>query len=532
MPHAVWGNFTAIIAGGVLILGVYWLVGRLLKVSELSNLASLVAGRLGRRRSATPSESSSEEISEITATQDALRSGETGSTVLGEDLMPTAIAPALTDEELRRRDSERDPEDDAPATKQWDFLIDDDTETHTAIDDAEDTDGGENSAPPRDADDTGSLTADGSGGPSAPLIPPPAPAPQEGISEVLDELFRPSSDARIAEDGAVVHARYQLTELLTERGGSETWRAHDQVLSRDVVVHLLRKEDPRAEELLTAARRGAIATESRFLRILDAGKLADPELEIGAYVVCEYAPGKSLTKMLKSGPLSSMEAGWIVRELADALAGVHAQGQFHERITPDTVVITTSGTVRIVGFGIESALASPLGDERPWSERERGDIEALGALLYAMLVHRWPGRSLFGLKAAPTVQGRLALPSELRSGVSPALERVCLSAMNSQGVRTARELANALTDLLGTADASSDLEERVRRPPKPALSLAEPSVELERVAAAPTATRSASSGTPPCRRRRRNRRRRRKSTGTIPNCTLRRDPPSRGSARW
>ena len=44
------------------------------------------------------------------------------------------------------------------------------------------------------------------------------------------------------------------------------------------------------------------------------------------------------------------------RELADALVTVHAQGLFHEQITPENVIITTSGAVRLVGFGIEASL--------------------------------------------------------------------------------------------------------------------------------------------------------------------------------
>ncbi|HMR49188.1 MAG TPA: murein biosynthesis integral membrane protein MurJ [Arachnia sp.] len=485
IPHNVWGNLVAGLAGGILILGLYWLVGRLLNVSELRDVAQLLRSRFGKRPEAAADQSPaaqdevSERLNEMTMTQNAVSGGQSGSAMLAEDHVPTAVTPKLTDAEIRRRDAEGAD----PATRSrgvW-GLWNDDTSPYSP-------------SPPEDDEETTGSGFDPFVTPAravgAPLIPPPQPSPDDDDDEPsvsIGDLFRPVLPP-IADDGTILHARYQLTELLTERDHSETWRAHDQVLSRDVVVHAMRKDDPQADELMAAARRGAIATESRFLRILDAGILDDPDLRIGAYVVCEYAPGKSLTQVLRSGPLSAIEAGWVVRELADALAGVHSQGQFHERLTPDTVVITTSGTVRVVGFGVESAL-EPSAGERAWSERERADIEALGTLLYAMLVHRWPQGNRYGLKAAPQVGGRVAAPSELRTGISPALDRVCMTAMSGQGFHTARDLARALTEFLGTADASVDLEDRVRRPAKPAVSIAEPAIETETVVGPPLLVR-------------------------------------------
>ena len=78
-----------------------------------------------------------------------------------------------------------------------------------------------------------------------------------------------------------------------------SWRAFDRVLSRSVLVHLLAPGDPDDEELLTAARRASVATDSRFLRVLDAVHSADPL--VGSYIVCEYATGQSLQMILNHG---------------------------------------------------------------------------------------------------------------------------------------------------------------------------------------------------------------------------------------
>ena len=133
-----------------------------------------------------------------------------------------------------------------------------------------------------------------------------------------------------------------------------------------------------------------MATDSRFLRVLDAVHSSDPA--VGSYIVCEYATGQSLEMILSHGPLSGLEAAWITREVADALAGVHSLGLYHRRISPETVIITPIGNVKIVGLLIEAALRPSATDVVHGANTpELVDVTDLGRLLYASLVCRWPG---------------------------------------------------------------------------------------------------------------------------------------------
>ena len=269
--------------------------------------------------------------------------------------------------------------------------------------------------------------------------------------------------------GTVLASRYRLAELLAVSGPAITWRAFDQVLSRSVLVHLLPPGDEAEADLMNAARRASVATDSRFLRVLDAVQSTDPEL--GSYIVCEYATGQSLEVILSQGPLSGLEAGWVIREVADALSGVHSLGLHHRRISPETVIITPTGNVKIVGLLIEAALRParhPLvhGAGTP----ELVDVLDLGRLLYATLVCRWPGGPGYGLPDAPTVGRRWMTPRQVRAGVSPALDNVCDQVLSepprhrAPQIATANDLVNALTKVLGSADASGDLERRLRQP--------------------------------------------------------------------
>ena len=319
------------------------------------------------------------------------------------------------------------------------------------------------------------------------VVTPPAeavpPAPDEIVlpdvtDELIDTVPRPAiivepdaTMAPIVESGQMLSHRYSLQDRLLRRGDTETWLAFDNVLSRLVLIHLLPTDSPRLKQVLDAARKGAVATESRFLRVLDAVEARETGLPIGGYVVCEFAPGQTLEELLTHGPLSAIEAAWIVRELADALSIMHAQGLFHERLNPDTVLVSASGNVKIVGFGVESVLTPPTEGDVSWSRREAADVRALGKLLYATLVARWPGGDAWGMRAAPRdPQGDFLTPRQVRAGVAPALDAICdqiLSSTPRRGeapLRTASDIVHALNKVLGTADASSDLEQRLRYP--------------------------------------------------------------------
>lgn len=325
-----------------------------------------------------------------------------------------------------------------------------------------------------------------------------APFPDEDEVDPLATLIGPLPDPAgdsvedTAEDvhpvkvraGFLLGGRYRLEEVMIRRATTQTWRAFDDVLSRPVLVHLLPAREDH-ETTFEAARRSAIATDSRFLRVLDVARAGerertqfdpkhgeDRETGLGAFIVCEYAPGVSLENLLATGPLSALEAAWLVREVADALAGMHDEGLYHRRISPDTVVITAAGNIKIVGFLLEASMSpgrrNPVLDTH---DAETIDIIDLGRLLYCSLVARWPGGTAYGMAAAPTdSDGALFTPRQVRAGVSPALDRICdlILSESPRGrempLRTAREVVDELNRVLGSADASHDLERRLRFP--------------------------------------------------------------------
>lgn len=449
VPGRALGQIVALALGGLLILASFLLIGKVLKVKELGSLSTLVASRFGRRGG-----------SPAAALQ---ASGDPRSQ--GEDQVPTAVVPALRDDMI-------DSFDTGPATLVRNRPA---STRHTfpagAVPPPTPSQGEADTGPmeplipagPRSAARDGSDAEKRSGAPTA--------SGQDEHTGALDMpgLFRDATATQVAAIGALLSTRYELVERLASLFGTETWRAHDQVLSRDVVVHVIAPGDPRISDVMLAARKAAVATDSRFLRVLDADEVLDPTQGVGAFVVREYAPGRSLTEVLAQGPLSAIESAHIVRDLADALVAVHAQGLFHEQLSPDNVIITTSGAVRLGGFGVEAALAERPEGRQAWSARESSDVVSLGKILYATLVRHWPGEAAFGMPAAPIMAGETAPAHTVKAGVSPALDRICTVTLTHRGalseprISSAGQLVEALSAVLGSADAAADLEDRVRR---------------------------------------------------------------------
>ena len=113
-----------------------------------------------------------------------------------------------------------------------------------------------------------------------------------------------------------------------------------------------------------------------------------------------------LERMLGTGPLTGQQAGWLAREVSEALENLHRTGHAHGSISPSTVVVTDAGAIKVVGLATEAALRS----SGPGSPEQ--DVHALGELLYASLTGRWPGPApAWGLQPAPVEHGRLLSPA-------------------------------------------------------------------------------------------------------------------------
>jgi murein biosynthesis integral membrane protein MurJ len=219
------------------------------------------------------------------------------------------------------------------------------------------------------------------------------------------------------EPGVVLADRYALEDLLAEEGDATSWRARDQVLARSVVLQIVPSSSPAAAEMLAAAKQASRVADPRILQVLDA--VDDGTL---SYVVREWTNGQSLEVVLSEGPMSARKATFLMREVAGAIFTAHRMGLRHQRLAPDTVILTKSSGIKVLGLGTLAALRT---DAAEIDDPELADTRDLGRLLYACLTARWPGGSAGTLPAAPTEHGKLLRPRQVRAGVPRPLDVLC-----------------------------------------------------------------------------------------------------------
>ena len=211
--------------------------------------------------------------------------------------------------------------------------------------------------------------------------------------------------------------RFEVLAPLGTGGMGEVYRARDTKLERDVALKVL----PEAVSE-SADRRARFAREARVLAALNHPAIASlyEVQEHGAsdVLVMELVDGETLADRLTRGALPIPRALDVARRIAEALEGAHDRGILHRDLKPANIMLTPTGEVKLVDFGLAAALDAPvepeaftltrpqqLGDTAPGSapgtvpymspEQTRGedldrrtDVWAFGCVLYEMLAGR------------------------------------------------------------------------------------------------------------------------------------------------
>jgi hypothetical protein len=245
----------------------------------------------------------------------------------------------------------------------------------------------------------------------------------------------------ISEPGTRLGGRYRLEDRTAAAGGWAAWKAIDEILARAVMVFTFEPGFPRVQEVVTAARAAGRLTDARLTQVFDVEDDWDH-----AYIVMEWAGGDSLDDLLAGGPLEPTRGAQIVAEAAAALSVAHAAGLAHLCLQPASLRWTPSGGVKIVGLGIDAALAGITADDPA-----EADTRGLGRLLYASLTGHWPGPDSSTLPTAPAADGQARRPRQIRAGVPAVLDEITCRALFQQERRgssplvTPGELAGELT---------------------------------------------------------------------------------------
>ncbi len=257
--------------------------------------------------------------------------------------------------------------------------------------------------------------------------------------------------------------RYQIGELIGRGGMADVHEGTDARLGRRVAIKLLKPELASDPTFRTRFRReaqdAAKMAHPTIVRIFDAGEETvaseDGHETQVPFIIMEFVDGKLLKDMLKDGPLPPKEAVRIIGQVLTALEYSHRAGVIHRDIKPGNIMVTASGQVKVMDFGIARAVSDStatlaetsaiVGTAQYFSpEQARGeavdartDLYSTGVVLFELLTGQAPFRGENPVAVAyQHVNQNPSAPSKLNRAVSPALDAVVLRALSKD--RTTR----------------------------------------------------------------------------------------------
>ncbi|MGD9606279.1 MAG: Stk1 family PASTA domain-containing Ser/Thr kinase [Leucobacter sp.] len=267
--------------------------------------------------------------------------------------------------------------------------------------------------------------------------------------------------------------RYAIGEYIGQGGMSTVYRGTDTKLGRQVAIKVMRAHLAGDEQFRTRFRQEAQSasrlSHPSIVRVLDAG---DDLIQAGEgpqrlpFIVMEYVDGQNLRELTAQGRLSIAETCRVVDAVLTALEYSHRAGIVHRDIKPANIMITQSGQVKVMDFGIARAVSETsstvqettaiLGTAAYFSPEQakgetvdgRTDLYSTGILLYELLSGDVPFRGDTAVAVAyQHVSERPEAPSTREPEITPELDRVVLHALAKDRARrfqSASEFREAL----------------------------------------------------------------------------------------
>ena len=274
----------------------------------------------------------------------------------------------------------------------------------------------------------------------------------------------------------VLAGRYEVRDLIGRGGMAEVHLGYDKRLSRIIAIKLLRSDIAGDVTFQARFRReaqsAAALNHPTIVAVYDSGEeeITTPNGSTRSvpYIVMEYVEGHTVRELLGDGEAVPIpEAVEITTGVLDALEYSHRAGIVHRDIKPGNIMLTSTGAVKVMDFGIARAMedssatvtqthavvgtAQYLSPEQARGEivDARSDLYSTGCLLYELLTGQPPftGDSAVAI-AYQHVREIPKPPSSLAADVPESLDRVVLKALAKTRDDRYQDAAHMRTELL------------------------------------------------------------------------------------
>jgi serine/threonine-protein kinase len=264
----------------------------------------------------------------------------------------------------------------------------------------------------------------------------------------------------------VFGGRYQIGEMIGTGGMADVYIGEDTRLSRMVAVKVLRSDLARDPSFVSRFRKEALAAAGLnhpgIVAVYDSGEEGQ-----NSYIVMELVTGRTLRDLLNSQNPPNVELSLkIVAGILDALSYSHENGIVHRDVKPGNIMLTDSGDVKVMDFGIARALddigatmtntwnvvgtAQYLSPEQATGDvaDARSDIYSVGCLLYELVTGRPPFTGDTPVSVAyQHVSGELVPPSELNPDLDQNIDTIVQVALAKNPADRYQDASEMLADI-------------------------------------------------------------------------------------
>lgn len=240
---------------------------------------------------------------------------------------------------------------------------------------------------------------------------------------------------------------YRVVEKIGEGGQGTVYKVIDTTLDRPAVVKVLPPDLTDSSSNLARFEREAKLASSldhpNICTIFGLHKVEDTQ-----FIAMQYIEGRNVRELVNGKPLDLRRALSIAIQVTDALVAAHARGIVHRDIKARNVMVTRTGTVKILDFGLAklieptttstsdpqlTEMGVPYGTSTYAAPEQaqglkadhRADIFSTGVLLYEMLAGTWPFRGKTALDVRYAVVYHKPKPiTAARGEDAPPLRRI------------------------------------------------------------------------------------------------------------